>query len=233
MKQVTSPPRSDALVFLIDVDNTLLDNDRFGADLSARLDASFGAAARGRYWDIFEALRSELGYADYLGALQRFRSGLGDHPALLLMSAFLLEYPFQERLYPGALEAIEHLHSMGRPVILSDGDIVFQPRKIQRSGLWAALRGEVLVCTHKERELDAVQARYPSAHYVMIDDKPRLLASMKRVLGAKLSTVFVRQGKYAAASDRGQDPAPDFSIESIGALRDFAPGDFQCKRPTP
>lgn len=227
MKQLTPPPRSDAPVFLIDVDNTLLDNDRFGADLGARLEASFGTAARGRYWDLFEALRSELGYADYLGALQRFRSGLGDQPALLLMSSFLLDYPFHERLYPGALEAIDHLRAIGRPVILSDGDIVFQPRKIQRSGLWAALRGEVLICTHKERELDAVQTRFPSAHYVMIDDKARLLASMKRTLGAQLSTVFVKQGKYAAAGDGGQDPAPDLSIETIGVLRDLTLGDFR------
>ena len=148
-------------MFLLDVDNTLLDNDRFAADLGARLEQSFGAAERQRYWTIFAKLRDEVGYADYLAALQKFRIGMDDDPSLLQMSAFLLEYPFADRLYPRALEAIAHLRALGLPVILSDGDMVFQPRKIQRSGLWDAVDGRVLIYVHKERMLEAMQRRYP------------------------------------------------------------------------
>lgn len=211
------------IVFLLDVDNTLVDNDRFGADLGARLDQLFGEVERKRYWTIYNALREELGYADYLAALQKFRVGLDeDLPDLLQMSSFLLEYPFAERLYPLALEAIAHLRTLGLPVILSDGDMVFQPRKIQRSGIWNAVDGRVLVYLHKERMLEAMQQRYPAMHYVMIDDKPQLLAAMKRMLGAKLTTVFVRQGHYAMDSATAMiDPAPDLSIERIGDLLDL------------
>jgi FMN phosphatase YigB (HAD superfamily) len=204
-------------VFLFDVDNTLLDNDRFGADLRERLTAAFGAAECERYWSIYARLRNELGYADYLAALQEFRTGLDADPDLLGMSAFLLEYPFTERIYPGALDAIAHLRTLGFVAILSDGDIVFQPRKIQRSGLWDAVDGRVLVYLHKERMLEAMQRRFPAAHYVMLDDKPKVLAAMKRVLGDRLTTVFVRQGHYAAESAQETiDPAPDFAIERIG-----------------
>ena len=216
---MTNSLPSGGRVFLLDVDNTLLDNDRFGADLTVRLEDSFGAAERGRYWALFEALRRESGCADYLGALQRFRSGLDNHPALLHMSAYLLEYPFAERLYSQALQAIAQLRTLGRAVILSDGDVVFQPRKIQRSGLWDALEGHVLVYLHKERALDALAQRYPAAHYVMVDDKLELLIAMKHSLGDRLSTVWVRQGKYAAAAaGRELRPAPDLSIQSIGEL---------------
>lgn len=209
------------LVFLLDVDNTLLDNDRFGADLGARFEQAFGAAERDRYWMIYDALRDELGYADYLGALQKFRAGLDDDPDLLQMSAFILEYPFASRLYPRALDAIAHLRTLGMPVILSDGDVVFQPRKIQRSGIWDAVEGRVLIYLHKERMLDAVQRRFPASHYVMVDDKPQLLAAMKRVLGEKLSTVFVRQGHYAVESTNTViDPPPDRSIGRIADLLD-------------
>ena len=214
------------VVILLDVDNTLLDNDRFAADLGARLTLLFGAAECTRYWAIFAALRAELGYADYLTALQKFRIGREDDPQLLLMSQFMLEYPFAERLYPRALETLAGLHSLGQPVILSDGDIVFQPRKIQRAGLWAAVDGRVIVGVHKERSLDATRRRFPAAHYVMVDDKPQLLAAMKRVLGAELTTVFVRQGHYAAESrDKTFDPAPDVCIERIAELteRDVLP----------
>jgi FMN phosphatase YigB (HAD superfamily) len=215
------------IVFLLDVDNTLLDNDRFAADLSAHLDNTFGAAERQRYWTIFAELRFELGYADYLASLQKFRSGLEDDTQLLLMSEFMLEYPFAERLYPHALDAIAHLRTLGLPVILSDGDMVFQPRKIQRSGLWEAVDGRVLVYVHKELMHAAMQQRYPAAHYVMVDDKPQLLAAMKLVLGGKLTTVFVRQGHYsAAAADFTLDSAPDLSIEHIGDLRQSTLTDF-------
>jgi FMN phosphatase YigB (HAD superfamily) len=209
----------EGMVILLDVDNTLLDNDRFGADLGDRLEQFFGAAERERYWKIFAELRTALGYADYLRALQEFRRGLGDDPQLLLMSEFLLEYPFAERLYPRALETIAHLSALGRTVILSDGDIVFQPRKIQRSGLWRAVDGRVIVGLHKERSLGEMQRRFPASHYVMVDDKPQLLVAMKRSLGSQLTTVFVRQGHYAAESrDAVLDPAPDICIDRIAEL---------------
>src|SRR6202049_1415457 len=215
------------VVFLLDVDNTLLDNDRFGVDLGARLEQAFGADQRDRYWAIFAALREELSYADYLAALQKFRVGLDDDPDLLQMSSFMLEYPFADRLYPRALEAIAHLGTLGLPVVLSDGDVVFQPRKIQRSGIWNAVEGRVLIYVHKERALDAMQRRYPAQHYVMVDDKPQLLAAMKRALGEKLTTVFVHQGHYAAQSASTViDPPPDLEIERIGDLLDHHRADF-------
>jgi FMN phosphatase YigB (HAD superfamily) len=209
----------NGVVILLDVDNTLLDNDRFVADLGDRLEQLFGAAERERYWTIFAELRGELGYADYLTALQKFRIGLGNDPQLLLMSAFLLEYPFAERLYPRALETVVHLSTLGQTVILSDGDIVFQPRKIQRSGLWNAVDGRVIVGLHKERSLDDMRRRFPASRYVMVDDKPQLLVAMKRLLGTQLTTVFVRQGHYAAeARDAVFDPAPDVCIDHVAEL---------------
>lgn len=209
------------VVFLLDVDNTLLDNDRFGEDLGERLEQSLGADQRERYWSIFSALREELGYVDYLGTLQKLRVGLDDDPALPQISSYLLEYPFADRLYPHALEAIAHLGTLGLPVVLSDGDVIFQPRKIQRSGIWNAVQGRVLIEVHKERALDAVRRRYPALHYVMVDDKPLLLASMKRALGQDLTTVFVHQGHYATQSETTViDPPPDVEIEHIGDLLD-------------
>ena len=221
-------PEAVPLVFLLDVDNTLLDNDRFAADLGAHLEQAFGDTERDRYWAIYAQLRDDLGYADYLGALQRFRVGLDNDPALLQMSAWLLEYPFTDRLYPHALETIAHLHTLGQPVILSDGDVVFQPRKIQHAGLWDVFHGNVLIYTHKQVMLDAMQLRYPAAHYVMIDDKPQILIDMKKRLGARLTTVFVRQGHYAAAAiDAPGAPEPDISITRIGDLRERKLADFQ------
>jgi FMN phosphatase YigB (HAD superfamily) len=214
-------------VFLLDVDNTLLDNDRFAADLTAQLDQDFGSEERDRYWSIYAGLRDALGYADYLGALQQFRLDSNDEAALLQLSYFMLDYPFDERFYPQALEAIHYLDTIGMPVILSDGDIVFQPRKIQRAGLWHAVDGRVLIYIHKERMIEAVTQRFPADHYVMVDDKPNLLAAVKRLLGGRVSTVFVRQGHYAADAQRTAiDPAPDYTIDHIGDLRGFAPSDF-------
>ena len=210
---------SDEVVFLLDVDNTLLDNDRFAMDLGERLQQSFGASETKRYWAIFGRLREELGLADYLGSLQAFRTGLDDHPDLLAMSEFLLEYPFAARLFPRALDAVAHLGELGRPVVLSDGDIVFQPRKIQRSGIWDAVQGRVMIYVHKERVLDQMQQRYPANHYVMVDDKPNLLAAMKSTMKNRLTTVFVRQGHYARAAESDSvQPAPDMAIERIEDL---------------
>jgi FMN phosphatase YigB (HAD superfamily) len=210
------------VVFLLDVDNTLLDNDRFKADLDARLQRDFGADGRAAYWALYESERNRLGYADYLAALQAFREGRDDDPDLLRMSGYMLGYPFAERIYPGALETVERLHELGVPVILSDGDVVFQPRKVQRSGLWEAMQGRVLIYLHKQHMLDAVQQRYPARHYVMVDDKPRLLAAMKSTMGARLTTVFVRQGHYAEeAAGQSIDPAPDMAIHDIGELATF------------
>jgi FMN phosphatase YigB (HAD superfamily) len=221
------------VVFLLDVDNTLLDNDRFGADLGARLEQAFGADQRDRYWTIFAKLRDEVSYADYLGALQKFRVGCEDAPDLLQMSSFMLDYPFANCLFPHALEVVGHLGTLGLPVVLSDGDVVFQPRKIERSGIWSAVQGRVLIDVHKERSLAAMQRRYPARHYVMVDDKAQLLAAMKRVLGRKLTTVFVHQGHYAAQSaDAVIEPSPDLEIERIGDLLDYDLSDFTAVPPT-
>ena len=212
----------EKIVFLFDCDNTLLDNDRVQDDLRTHLEREFGVANRDRYWEIFETLRTELGYADYLGALQRYRLGATSDPRLLQMSAFLLDYPFADRLYPGALDVIKHLSVLGPTVVLSDGDVVFQPRKIQRSGLWQAVEGRVLIYVHKEKMLDDVQQRYPGRHYVIVDDKLRILAAMKNVLGERLTTVFPRQGHYALDPDNIVTyPAADLTVERIGDLVDY------------
>ena len=217
-------------VFLLDVDDTLLDNDRFGADLGKRLEADFGVEARKRYWGIFEELRAKVGFADYLGSLQVFRDGLDDDPRLLGMSDFLLEYQFSNLLYPQALQAIGHLRTLGRPVILSDGDVVFQPRKIKHAGIWNAVEGAVLIYIHKEKVLDHVQRRYPASHYVVVDDKPNLLAAMKSQLKEKLTTVFVRQGHYALAPGSNSiQPPPDRVIERIGEILNFQSSDFEVR----
>jgi len=214
-------PRDD-VVFLLDCDNTLLDNDRVQDDLRGHIEREFGVASRDRYWAIFEALRAELGYADYLGALQRYRLGDMHDPRLLLMSSFLVDYPFADRLYPGAFDAIAHLRRFGLPVILSDGDVVFQPRKIQRSGLWDAVDGRVLIYIHKEQMLDDVRERYPARHYVMVDDKLRILAAMKEAWGDRLTTVFPRQGHYALDSrNLSAYPPAALTVERIGDLVNF------------
>ena len=214
-------PRDD-VVFLLDCDNTLLDNDRVQDDLRGHLEREFGVASRDRYWAIFEALRAELGYADYLGALQRYRLGDMHDPRLLLMSSFLVDYPFADRLYPSAFDAIAHLRRFGLPVILSDGDVVFQPLKIQRSGLWDAVDGRVLIYIHKEQMLDDVRERYPARHYVMVDDKLRILAAMKEAWGDRLTTVLPRQGHYALDSrNLSAYPPAALTVERIGDLVNF------------
>ncbi|MEP9397877.1 hypothetical protein [Mesorhizobium sp. KR2-14] len=218
----------DEFLFMIDVDDTLLDNDRFAADLTARLEQAFGRQERERYWRIYDERRERLGYADYLGALQTFRLHNTDELNLLKTSQFLLDYPFAERLYPHALAVVRHLRSMGGAIVLSDGDIVFQPHKIWRSGLWDAVDGRVLVYLHKERMLDVVLRHFPARRYVMLDDKPQLLAAMKRRLADCLTTVFVRQGHYAAeAANLALDPAPDMAVDRIGDVLRFSRSDFE------
>ena len=206
-------------VFLLDVDNTLLDNDSVTADLKKHLVDSLGEARARRYWELFEQLRTELGYADYLGALQRYRIENPRDTALLQSSLFLLHYPFANRLYPGALDAIHQLERRGRAAVLSDGDVVFQPRKVERSGIWGAVEGNVLIYIHKEQMLEDVEQRYPAERYVMVDDKIRILTAMKKIWGARLTTIFVRQGHYALDAETvAKYPPADITIERIGEL---------------
>ncbi|MET3133098.1 FMN phosphatase YigB (HAD superfamily) [Oxalobacteraceae bacterium GrIS 1.11] len=216
----------DDIIFLLDVDNTLLDNDRLLDQWLRHLAHELGAARRERYLALLEQLRLESGYVDYLGALQRLRLEMMDQPRLLAMAAFLLDYPFGDLLYPGALEALAHLRKWGRTVILSDGDSVFQPRKVQGSGLWQAVEGRVLIYIHKEDMLDTVARLYPARHYVMVDDKLRILTSMKNSWDEHLTTIFPRQGHYAHDPDIiASHPPADMAIERIGDLigHDFSP----------
>jgi FMN phosphatase YigB (HAD superfamily) len=213
---------TNKVVFLLDVDNTLLDNDAVGDDLRAYLEREFGAAARDRYFAIFEQLRTELGYADYLGALQRFRIEHPHEPRLIRMSSFLVNYPFENRVYPRVFDVIARLNTWGPAVILSDGDVVFQPRKVERSGLGVAFADRVLIFIHKEKELDFVRRVYPAEHYVLVDDKVRILTAVKAAWGATVTTVFPRQGHYALdPKEVAKYPPPDVTIESIGSLLDY------------
>ncbi len=207
------------VVFLLDVDNTLLDNDGITEDLKDYLTQAFGAERQQRYWTIFEKHREELGYADYLGALQRYRAENPRDPHFLNTSFYLLDYPFANRLYAGSLDVIRHLGTSGPTVILSDGDVVFQPRKVQRSGLYEAVEGRVLIYIHKEQELDDIESRYPAEHYVLVDDKLRILAAAKRAWGARVTTVFPRQGHYAHDPDiLAAYPPADATVDCVGDL---------------
>jgi len=208
--------RAAPVVFLVDVDNTLLDNDRIQDDLRRHLEREFGAAPRDRYWAILEALFVELGYRDYLGALQRYRV---EHPQdvhLMTMSSYLVDYPFANRLFPGALDVLQRFQEWGPTVILSDGDVVFQPRKVERSGIGEAVDGRVLIYIHKEQELGDVERRYPAEHYVLVDDKPRILTAVKEAWGDRVTTVLPRQGK--CARDARAYPPADLTVERIGDL---------------
>jgi len=210
------------IVFLVDVDNTLLDNDRIQSDLRTRLEREFGAACRDRYWAILEELFTELGYRDYLGALQRYRV---EHPLdirLLPISSFLLDYPFADRLYPRSLDVLERFRSWGRTVVLSDGDAVFQPRKAERSGLSEAVEGHVLIYIHKEEALDDVERRYPARHYVLVDDKLRILTAVKKAWGERVTTVFVRQGQHAhEPTILAECPPADLTVDRIAGILDY------------
>ena len=207
---------ASGVVFLVDVDNTLLDNDRIQDDLKRHLEREFGVASRDRYWAILEALFVELGYRDYLGALQRYRTEHAADVRLMAMSSYLVDYPFANRLYPGALDVLERFRAWGPTVILSDGDVVFQPRKVERSGIAEAVEGHVLIYIHKEEMLDDVERRYPARHYVLVDDKPRILAAVKKAWGNRVTTIFPRQGQYARDA-KAYRPA-DLTVERIGDL---------------
>ena len=220
-------------VFLVDVDDTLLDNGHIQADLKRHLEREFGAASRDRYWAILEQLFNDLGYRDYLGALQCFRV---EHPKdihLLSMSSYLVDYPFANRLYPGSLDVLERFRGWARTVIFSDGDVVFQPRKVERSGIFETVEGHVLIYIHKENELDDVEQRYPAGHYVLVDDKPRILAAVKKVWGDRVTTVLPRQGQFAHAADAAAyRPAADLTVERISDLLAYDFTDFIPDRET-
>jgi FMN phosphatase YigB (HAD superfamily) len=217
-----SMTETQPVVCLVDVDNTLLDNDRIIADLMRHLEIEVGQERQHRYWEIFAGLREQLGYADYLGALQRYRIEYPRDPHLLTVSSYLINYPFANRLYPASLDAIEHLQRWATVVILSDGDVVFQPRKVERSGLFEAVQKNVLIYVHKEQELDDVAQRYPSEHYILIDDKLRILDAVKRAWGGRVTTVFPRQGHYAHdPRELACYPPADLSIDRIGDLVGF------------
>jgi FMN phosphatase YigB (HAD superfamily) len=212
------------LVCLLDVDNTLLDNDRVTVDLKRFLEGEIGKRRTARYWELFEQLRHELGYADYLGALQRYRDEYPRDPHVLHLSPYLIDYPFANRLYPESLDVIERLKELGQVAILSDGDVVFQPRKVDRSGLTSAVDDNVLIYVHKEQELDDVEARFPAQHYVVVDDKLRILAAIKRVWGDRVTTVFPRQGHYAFdPAILASEPPADITVERIGDVLRIEP----------
>jgi len=220
---VKATETNNGIVFLFDVDNTLIDNDRVAADLKRHLKETVGEGCAQRYWDIFEKLRTELGYADYLGALQRYRVEQPREPKLLEVSYFMINYPFANRLYPESLDAVEHAKQLGRAAILSDGDVVFQPRKVDRSGLYDMFEGHVLIYVHKEAELADVEAKYPADRYVVVDDKVRLLAAIKEYWGKRVTTVFPRQGHYALDEKLvAQYPKPDITLERIGEFQKYS-----------
>ncbi len=214
--------RTHELVFLFDVDNTLLDNDHVERDLRQHLDQTFSPQARERYFEIFEQIRHDIGYADFLGALEKYRIEKMHDPRVLRMSIWLVDYPFAQRLYPNALDVVDHVRHWGVPVILSDGDAVFQPRKVEQSGLWDAFKGHVLIYIHKETILEDVEKFYPAEHYVMVDDKLRLLAAIKQYWGKRVTTVFVKQGHYAGDPEiLARYPAADLEVDRIGDLLNY------------
>jgi FMN phosphatase YigB (HAD superfamily) len=231
-KELTVMP--EKIVFLFDVDNTLLDNDQVVADLMHYLESEIGSERQQRYWAYFEQLRTELGYADYLGALQRYRIEYPRDSHILAVSNYLIDYPFASRLFPNSLGVLEHAGRLGQTVIVSDGDVVFQPLKVRRSGLMDAFDSRVLIYIHKEQELDDIAERYPADHYVLVDDKVRILDAVKQVWNSRVTTVFPRQGHYAMdEKEIAKYRAPDLFIEQIAMLLDYdLPALLTATRPT-
>jgi FMN phosphatase YigB (HAD superfamily) len=215
------------IVTLFDVDNTLLDHDHVTADLRRHLARTVGTHRAQRYWELFEEIRTELGYADYLGALQRYRLEHPRDPHLMEVSYYLMSYPFANRLFPGSIDAVQHAQQWGPASILSDGDVVFQPLKISRSSLYEVFEGKALIYVHKETELADVEERYPAEHYVVVDDKLRILEAIKKQWRASVTTVFVRQGHYALDPKATAQFAPaDISLERIGEFPNLTQADI-------
>jgi FMN phosphatase YigB (HAD superfamily) len=215
------------IVFLFDVDNTLLDHDRVVQDVRHFMEREIGVDRQQRYWEILEKLRAEIGYVDYLGTLQRYRAEYPHNASILKISLYLINYPFANRLFPNALDVVDHVKQWGTPAILSDGDAVFQPRKIEGSGLWQAVDGNVRIYVHKETDLADVAKKLPADHYVMVDDKLKLLAAIKEQWKDRVTTIFVNQGHYARdPKNRAMYPAADLSLERIGDLLQFGPAQF-------
>ena len=210
------------ITFLVDVDDTLLDNDRIQADFKQHMELEFGIRCRDRYWTIQEQLFNELGYRDYLEALQRFRIEYPYEPHLITAANFLVDYPFANRLYPGALDLLERLRNWGQTVILTDGDMVLQPRKVQRSGIFKAVEGNVLIYVHKEEALEDIKRRYLSDHYVLVDDKLRILTAFKKAWGNSVTTVFPKQGEFALdLKVLASYPAADIAVDRISDLLSY------------
>jgi FMN phosphatase YigB (HAD superfamily) len=210
------------VVFLFDVDDTLMDTDRVTADLRRHLEREVGAEQLQRFWEISEGLRLEVGYVDYLGALQHYRNQHANEPHLIEVSLFMLNYRFANRLFPNALDVIEHVRQWGPAVIATDGDVVFQPRKVENSGLYEAFDGNVLIYVHKEQQLADIEARYPADHYVMFDDKLRILTALKQAWGSRVTTVLPRQGHYALDPKAAElYPPADITVERIGDVLNF------------
>lgn len=208
------------VTFLVDVDNTLLDNDRFRTDVQTHFAAVFGVDVAAHYWAIQERRFVDLGYRDYLGAVQEWWEGEGREPRLLAAARFLLDYPFEDLLYEGALSVLADLGERGQTLVLTDGDAIFQPRKIERSGIGAAVGGRVLVYVHKELELEDVERRYPAERYVLVDDKPRILAAAKAHWGERVTTVLPRQGQFGTVEGATADVAVDRIAELVGVAFD-------------
>ncbi len=217
------------LVFLIDVDNTLIDNDAVKKDLDEHITVELGPALAARFWEIYEQARKERETVDIPLALSRLRTQTSladmDEQTYLHVHSIFDNYPFFERLYPGTLETLHYLRTLGLTVIVSDGDRFFQAEKIFASNLAEAVEGRVLIYIHKQQHLDEIVRQYPADHYVMIDDKPEILADTKELWGKRVTTAFVQQGKYAA-EQKPPNFAPDISVLHIADLRNYSATQF-------
>lgn len=236
---VTSDAATDPrLTFLLDVDNTLLDNDAAKADLGSAIEALLGPAGVAHFWTAYEAVRAERGGVNIPLSLARFQRDIGlighgvrtspepgaSRQRRFALADLMMGFPFDRYLFPASLDAIAHLRRLGRVAILSDGDPTFQPSKIWRAGLDAAVDGAVLVFDRKEDHLDEVVAAFPADHYVLVDDKPRILTVVRERLGATLTTIHIRRGHYATEAQTG--PPPDLVIDDIAELLEIDAGRF-------